>query len=285
MIKKLFNVLIIVVVLFSACEKETRTLREIEDEIIRNYLTENNLTGFTKDTSGFYYQIVTQGTGEDVKYSTFISFAQKTTSLNTKVSYENSIYIPVSNYAGYISPVAWRETVIKAKKGAIVRIITPSYLAFGKNGFGTTIPGNAILDTRITIANDADRPTYEDALIRDFLSTNNIAATKDVSGLYYQIISPGTGTTPLSTSSVKVAYTGRLLTGFVFDQATTASPLTIPLTSVIQGWQIGVPLIKQGGKIRLFIPSRLGYGTTGSGGSIPPNSILDFDIELIEVTN
>lgn len=285
MIKKLFNVLMIVVVLFSACEKETRTLREIEDEIIRNYLTENNLTGFTKDTSGFYYQIVTQGTGEDVKYSTFISFAQKTTSLNTKVSYENSIYIPVSNYAGYISPVAWRETVIKAKKGAIVRIITPSYLAFGKNGFGTTIPGNAILDTRITIANDTDRPTYEDTLIRDFLSTNNIAATKDVSGLYYQIISPGTGTAPLSTSSVKAAYTGRLLTGFVFDQATTASPLTIPLTSVIQGWQIGVPLIKQGGKIRLFIPSRLGYGTTGSGGSIPPNSILDFDIELIEVTN
>jgi FKBP-type peptidyl-prolyl cis-trans isomerase FkpA len=285
MIKKLLNVLMIVAVLFSACEKETRTLKEIEDEIIKTYISKNNLTGFIKDTSGFYYQIVTQGTGIDVKYSTFISFSQKTTSINTNVSYENSIYIPISNYAGYISPIAWRESVIKAKKGAVVRIITPSYLAFGKNGFSTTIPGNAILDTKITIANDTDRPAYEDALIRDFLTANNITAQKDPSGLYYQILSPGTGLTPLTTSTVKVGYTGRLLTGFVFDQATTASPLSIPLTSVIQGWQTGVPLIKQGGKIRLFIPSRFGYGTSGSGGSIPGNSILDFDIELIEVTN
>ena len=273
------------VFLLNSCKKETRSLEQIEEETIAAYIKSNNLTGFTKDATGFYYQIITPGTGEEVKYSTFISFSQKTTSINKTVNFENSIYIPITNYTGYVNPVSWRESMIKAKKGAIIRIITPSYLAYGKNGFNTVIPGNAILDTKITIANDTDRPAYEDGLIRDFLTTNKITAQKDASGLYYQIITPGTGITPLATSTVKVAYIGRLLTGSIFDQATTATPLSIPLSSVIQGWKTGVPLIKAGGKIRLFIPSRFGYGTSGSGGSIPPNAILDFDIELIEVTN
>jgi FKBP-type peptidyl-prolyl cis-trans isomerase len=285
MTNKYLGFFFIAFIAISSCKKETRSLEQIEEETITAYIKSNNLIGFTKDSTGFYYQIISQGTGIDVKYSTFVSFSQKTTSINKTVNFENSIYIPISNYAGYVSPIAWRETMIKAKKGAIIRIITPSYLAYGKNGFNTTIPGNAILDTKITIANDVDRPAYEDVLIQDFLSTNKITAIKHSTGLYYQIITPGTGKTPLSTSTVKVAYTGRLLTGGIFDQATVAAPLSIPLTSVIQGWQTGVPLIKEGGKIRLFIPSRFGYGTSGSGGTIPPNSILDFDIELIEVTN
>jgi FKBP-type peptidyl-prolyl cis-trans isomerase FkpA len=284
MINKYLGAFFLAIVLLISCKKETRNLAQIEDETITAYLKNNNLTGFIKDTSGYYYQIQSPGTGEEIKYSTFISFSQKTTSINENVNYENSIYIPISNYTGYVSPVAWRETMIKVKKGAIIRIITPSYLAFGKTGFSTTIPGNAILDTKITVANNSDRPAYEETLIKDFLTTNKITALKDPSGLYYQIITAGTGKTPISSATVKVAYTGRLLTGSIFDQATTAAPLSIALTSVIEGWQTGVPLIKEGGKIRLFIPSRFGYGSSGQS-SIPPNSILDFDIELIEVTN
>jgi FKBP-type peptidyl-prolyl cis-trans isomerase FkpA len=285
MIKKYLGITLLALVILSSCKKETRDLKVIEDQQIQAFIKTNNLTGFSKDTSGFYYQILSNGTGEQIKYSTSVIFSQKTTSINESVSFENSIYTPISNYVGYITPISWRQTMIRANKGAVLRILTPSYLAFGKDGSGSSIPGNAILDTKITVANDADRPSYEDNLIKDFLNTNNIIATKDaVSGLYYQIITPGTGNPVLPTSTIKAVYKGRLLTGTVFDQATSANPLSIALSSVIQGWQTGLPFIKSGGKIRLFIPSRLGYGSAAQNG-IPANSILDFDIELVEVTN
>jgi FKBP-type peptidyl-prolyl cis-trans isomerase len=285
MIKKYLSVCCLALLILSSCEKETRSLAQIEDETIQAYIRNNNLTGFSKDSTGFYFQILSQGTGEEVKYSTFVSFSQKTTSINKTVNFENSIYIPISNYAGYVSPIAWRETMIKAKKGAIIRIITPSYLAYGKNGFNTTIPGNAILDTKITIANDVDRPAYEDVLIQDFLSTNKITAQKDVNGIYYQILKTGTGISPTLLSTIKVAYIGRLLTGNIFDQAALTTPASFLLGSdLIQGWKLAIPTMKAGGKIRIFIPSRFGYGTEPRSG-IPVNSILDFDVELIEVTN
>ncbi|OAQ40242.1 hypothetical protein A5893_04615 [Pedobacter psychrophilus] len=285
MIKKYLGIMLLALVLLNSCEKETRDLKTIEDQEIQAFIKNNNLTGFSKDTSGFYYQVLSPGTGEQIKYSTSVIFSQKTTSINESVNFENSIYTPIGNYVGYITPISWRQTMIRVNKGAVLRILTPSYLAFGKDGSGSSIPGNAILDTKITVANDADRPAYEDNLIKDFLATNKITATKDAaSGLYYQIITPGTGNAVLSTSTIKAVYTGRLLTGAIFDQATSANPLTIALSSVIQGWQIGLPFIKSGGKIRLFIPSRLAYGSSAQN-SIPANSILDFDIELVEVTN
>ena len=122
----------------------------------------------------------------------------------------------------------------------------------------------------------------DDALIVKFIADKNITAIKHPSGIYYQILSSGSGSTTYSNSTIVTAkYTGRLLNGTVFDQTTT-QPLSFPLGNVIVGWQIGVPLIKKGGKIRLLIPSGYGYGPGGSG-KIPSNSVLDFDIELVDV--
>ncbi len=283
--KKFLGLALLVVVALASCKKETRDLKQIEDEQIQAYIKSKNLSGFIKDSSGFYYQIISEGTGAQLKYSTYIGVSQTTTSINESLNFEFSKYNPQFNYVGYISPISWRETLIKVKKGGEMRILTPSYLAFGKVGSGSTIPGNAILDTKINVVNDDNRETYEDNLIQTFLTENNLTATKDASGIYYKIITAGTGTSIASTTpTLKVAYTGRLLTTTVFDQAALASPLTIGLANTIEGWRIGVPFIKTGGKIRLFIPSRYGYGSTASG-SIPANSVLDFDIELVEVTN
>lgn len=282
--KKFLGLLLLAVVALSACKREDRNLKQVEDEQIQAFIKSNNLTGFVKDTSGYYYQIVSPGIGEDIKYPSYISLSQKTTSINKIVDYEFSLYSPQPNYVGYITPVSWRETLIKVKKGAVVRIITPSYLAFGKDGSGSTLPGNAILDSKLTVANDTDRPLYEDGLINSFLKENSLTATKDTSGIYYKIITPGTGTAITNTNAtIKVAYTGRLLTGFIFDQATTSAPYSTTLSNNINGWVRAVPLIKSGGKIRLFIPSRFAYGANPPPG-IPANAILDFDIELIEVT-
>ncbi|WP_395803332.1 FKBP-type peptidyl-prolyl cis-trans isomerase [Daejeonella sp.] len=128
----------------------------------------------------------------------------------------------------------------------------------------------------------AKQAELDEALIVKFIADNKITAVRHQSGVYYQILSPGTGSVTYTANTVVTAkYTGRLLNGFIFDQTTTQIP-SFPLGNVIVGWQIGVPLIQKGGKIRLLIPSNYAYGRNAAG-QIPANSVLDFDIELTDV--
>ena len=122
------------------------------------------------------------------------------------------------------------------------------------------------------------------AIIDKYISDNGITnVVQDPSGLRYVITTAGTtgGVKPTIANQISVQYTGKLLsTGGVFDQHTTA--VTFPLSSLIQGWQIAFPLFPIKTKATLFIPSGLGYGTTGSG-SIPANANLIFDVFLFDV--
>ena len=118
--------------------------------------------------------------------------------------------------------------------------------------------------------------------IAAFLKANNISGTKDASGIFYQIIAPGSGNVTYSTSTVISAdYEGRLLNGTIFE-STKGSPATFRLGDVILGWQFGIQKIQKGGKIRLIIPSYYAYGNRASG-TIPANSVLDFTITLTDV--
>lgn len=119
--------------------------------------------------------------------------------------------------------------------------------------------------------------------IEEYLTTNNLnsSVVKDARGFYYQIIEPGSGTTPTITSKVKTLYKGMLTNGNVFDQSLT-SPIEFPLGNVILGWQYGIPLIKPGGKIILYLPPSLGYGPYGTG-PIPGNAGLIFEVTLVSV--
>ncbi|MEJ7692056.1 FKBP-type peptidyl-prolyl cis-trans isomerase [Daejeonella sp.] len=129
-----------------------------------------------------------------------------------------------------------------------------------------------------------EQANIDDSTILKLISDKGIVAQKHASGLYYQILSTGTGSIAYTTNTtVSTRYTGRLLNGTVFD-GTTSQPISFKLGQVIAGWQVGIPLIQKGGKIRLLIPSALAYGPEGQG-PIPANAVLDFDIELIDVTN
>lgn len=117
-------------------------------------------------------------------------------------------------------------------------------------------------------------------IIREYLKDNNIQADSLDDGLYYVIEEEGTGTTsPNRFSNITVYYTGAFLSGEVFDQ-TGNDPVSLDLAGTISGWQLGLPLLKKGGKIQLYVPSRLGYGEFGRG-AIPGNTVLQFDIELL----
>ncbi len=120
----------------------------------------------------------------------------------------------------------------------------------------------------------------DDQIIRDYLSENNINATKHSSGLYYTITVEGDGNHPNTNSTVTVRYTGYLTDGTIFDQTDGSSIATFGLSSLVEGWRIGIPLLKPEGKGTFFIPSELGYGDRNVG-SIPANSVLIFDIELV----
>lgn len=133
--------------------------------------------------------------------------------------------------------------------------------------------------------NNTVAPASEQQQLESYLSTNSITAVKHSSGMYYQVVAPGSGAVPHLCSSVSVGYTGKLTSGSTFDQQNL---ITFDLGRVIAGWQKGLPLIQKGGHIKLYIPPSLGYGATDIKNSsgvvlIPANSILIFDVEMFDV--
>jgi FKBP-type peptidyl-prolyl cis-trans isomerase len=107
--------------------------------------------------------------------------------------------------------------------------------------------------------------------------------TKTASGLRYRILTPGTDPKPTASNSVKARYTGKLANGIIFDTTdkNNGEPLEFSLGGVIRGWTEGLQLIGKGGKIRLWVPADLGYGARDMG-EIPSDSVLEFDVELVE---
>ncbi len=103
-------------------------------------------------------------------------------------------------------------------------------------------------------------------------------------GLQYQVIEEGTGKSPSAKDQVRCIYHGTLIDGTVFDStAEKGDTATIPVNRVIKGWQLILPMMKEGAKWKIFVPGDLGYGNTERGELIGPNETLIFDLELIEV--
>lgn len=130
------------------------------------------------------------------------------------------------------------------------------------------------------------KPETEEPKIIAYAIRDSMHVSKHSSGIYYEIIDSGSGLTPTINSKLSVTYTGKLLNGTKFDEHT--NPVSTKLSGVIEGWQIGLPLIKKGGRIELIIPSAYAYGcnpTKVANGNviIPGNSVLYYDVNLIDV--
>jgi FKBP-type peptidyl-prolyl cis-trans isomerase FkpA len=143
----------------------------------------------------------------------------------------------------------------------------------------------------------------EDQVIRDYLAANNIQAVRDNdSGIYYRITAPGAGSRPTLGDTVRLHQTGTVLFGKQFDTSRFGDPLRTNLsgtftrgflagrTSMPRAWQVMVPQMQLGERRQAFVPSNFGFGSGGVGdelqrGSyiVPPNSILIYDLELLEI--
>lgn len=104
------------------------------------------------------------------------------------------------------------------------------------------------------------------------------------SGLQYQVITEGTGPKPTATDRVKVHYVGAVLDGSEFDSSIKrGEPAEFPLNGVIAGWTEGIQLMPVGSKYIFWIPSELAYGAQSRPPHIKPNSMLKFEVELLEI--
>jgi FKBP-type peptidyl-prolyl cis-trans isomerase FkpA len=110
------------------------------------------------------------------------------------------------------------------------------------------------------------------------------ATVTTASGLVYQSLKEGSGAAPAATDTVKVHYRGTFLDGREFDSSyKRGEPTEFPLNRVIPCWTEGVQRMKPGGKAKLTCPPAIAYGERGAGNVIPPNTTLNFEVELVSV--
>lgn len=122
----------------------------------------------------------------------------------------------------------------------------------------------------------------KEVVVIDSIKANTPGIQVAESGLMYMITQEGTGAYPTAQDSVKIDYVGKLTNGEVFDSSEAGKPVTFNLGGLIPGFTEGLQKVKEGGKIRLFIPSSLAYRDMDQG-PIPPYSTLIFDITLVKV--
>lgn len=153
------------------------------------------------------------------------------------------------------------------------------------------------------VAKASGQLELEEKVIEEYVKDNNLQGTKTESGLYYIIEKEGTGPAIEEGDQASVHYAGYLLNGQIFDtsikevaeanniynpqrdQGGGYGPfdLQVGVGQVIPGWDEGLSLLKKGDKAKFIIPSPLAYGSRGAGADIPANSILIFDVEIMDV--
>ncbi len=161
------------------------------------------------------------------------------------------------------------KTKFTASLVSVLAVIALIFVLSAQTGCNKAEPCN------LTVNYLPDRNTAQNAAMVAFCTARNINYTTDTSGILYQIITPGSSKRPNLCETISMTYTGTLLNGTQFDAGT----ISYPLSQLILGWQIAVPKIGKGGRIKVVIPSSLGYGAQANGG-IPANSPLYFDIVL-----
>ena len=252
----------------------------------RAFLEENAKKADVKTTaSGLQYTILEPGTGKAPKVTDTVKVHYAGKLLDGKEfdsSYKRGepISFPLNRVIR-----GWTEGMQLVKEGGKIRLFVPSNLAYGERGAGGLIGPDETLVFDVELLE-----VMQSAAERGRLFLEENAKKTDVkttaSGLQYTIIEPGKGKAPKATDTVEVHYAGKLLDGKEFDSSyKRGQSISFPLSGVIPGWTEGLQLVKEGGKIRLFIPSNLAYGSHGSPGAIGPDETLIFDVELIKVNS
>lgn len=238
--------------------------------------------GYEKKDSGLIYKVLEEGDVEvptDERY-VFISLEGKLLSGDVIEETENLIFVDRFN----VNLPGIREGLALMAEGATYEFVMPPELAFGNNPpQGSIIQCGAVVIYEITL----------DSFLRDvetYLEQNK--KREDVketdSGLQYRVIEESEGDSPELSDGVRVRYKGSLTNGFIFDQTTGDNTTTFGVNGVIPGFTEGLLLMTEGSKYEFFIPPSLAYGDNpprdvNENLVVPPNAILMFEVELVEI--
>ncbi|MFN4082397.1 MAG: FKBP-type peptidyl-prolyl cis-trans isomerase [Bacteroidia bacterium] len=231
--------------------------------------------------SGLKYKITEAGSGRKIEVGDKVT-VHYTGKLTNGFKFDSSLdrQQPFSFKVGSGQVIrGWDEGLALLNVGDKATLTIPPSLGYGMSDMGS-IPANStlIFDIEVLDAKQSVSAKPFDVAGKDTLKT--------ASGLKYIYVNKGSGTQAQNGKTVSVHYTGYLLDGRKFDSSVEREePIQFPLGQgmVIRGWEEGIALMKVGDKMRLIIPSELGYGERGAGGVIPPNATLIFDVELMDV--
>ncbi|MBC8986019.1 FKBP-type peptidyl-prolyl cis-trans isomerase [Pedobacter sp. N36a] len=303
MIKKLslYTIaLLATIVIFSSCKKEYESVQTIDDTKLADYFAKNNINAIADSAKTGYFYVPTPPAGstdannykltDSVRYRITVAAFSNGAVFATTPTYRNEGQRVGSPFGFFSKSVpAISQVLKKLNPGASVKIYLPSYLAFGRNGLPSVgIASNEIIVVSITTYKEK-QAVLDDALIQAYLKANSITnAVKDASsGIYLQTTTVGTGTEVINLNSlVNFSYVLKSLDGGLNQDAS----MTNMPKKLIPAFRIMLPKFTKGSKVRMFIPSGLAYGNalvsdSNGGESIPPNSNLDYSVEVLEVTN
>jgi len=305
--RTIFTLLLFSAIGLLSCRKNTvqPNIEQLDQQNILSYISANGITGMKRDTangdtSGIYYQAILPGiAGTSYKYSDSIAFVFSIRSFDGNYVSTDTTTNHYDDFAGHIAskgmPYGLQAVIHDVlKRGGSMRVLIPSHLAYGVNGYGTgsrlnvnsRIAGNQCLDYYIhAIENE---PAYDDLVIRSFMTQNNYTGyQRTASGLWYLVHTPGIGTSPITyNTTVTITYTADQLNGTVFDSYNiddgTGTPIDIP--DMVPGLQEGLEKFATTGcYISFLIPSQLAYGKAGFG-SVPVNSVVHYEMRIVSVS-
>ncbi len=287
MIKKAyfyFSIGLFLVLTSCSKDEEGKSFEEqlaIDVAVIEDYLTENNINAEVH-SSGIRYVVNQEGSGDAASVGDDIAIKFEAYLLDGTLLGSDTIGFTIN--LGNQLVEAWRLMIPEMNVEGKITFYTPSGYAFGATG-SSVIPPNSVLVYEIellAVIEDAiEQLVVDQNIIDEYLDEEGIDAEVDASGIRFQVLTEGTGASPSTSNEVSVVYAGTFLNGAIFDSGSAE----LPLADFIQAWRIMVPQMKEGGKLKIYAPSQYCYGPQGSTrvGGIPPNTILVFEISLIEV--
>jgi FKBP-type peptidyl-prolyl cis-trans isomerase FkpA len=302
----LFTLLLFSAIYFVSCRKSGNNIdiKQYDQQQIQSYIASNGITGMQRDltngdTTGIYYQIINPGDPtKPVDYPDTISYVYTLRTFDGKFTATDTVLDHYNGFLGHVVPNGLQLSIrnLLKYKGGKMRVLIPSHLAYGTNGIHTgsttvannNIGGNQCIDYTINLI--SDQIAYDDLVIKNYMAANNLSGySKTTDGLYYKIITHGTGNPINNNSSVTCNYYLQLMNNTYAD-STAKTTVSIPFNdlgntaNIRPGFSEGLKLIAGQGAISLILPSRLGYGTSVAG-AIPANACLRFEIYNVAVIN
>jgi len=302
-----FTLLFFGLIAMVSCRRDNYgpTINQYDEDQIKAYMSSNGLSGFTLDTSGIYYKIINPGRDTALQYTSNVSMVFTVKSIDGKYVSNDTIANHYDDYLGHISTTTsplgldihgLQQAVhdIIKHNGGIARLIIPSKLAYGVSGAGVgsssntagRIAGNQSLDYYVHLIGDSvAQEAYDQLVIKNYIAQNGLTSMKqDPDGYWYTIEEPGNGNVPITNnSSIIITFTTSLLDGTIASQYNDPRGYSFDVPDMIPGVQKALKKYGTAGALMTFIfPSRLAYGKATT--SIPPNSVIKYDVRVISVS-